>query len=53
MKPYPVAEELLGPVLRVAMPSGVGSASILIGYLPARGRRRIIPAPLRIHGMGG
>lgn len=52
MKPYPVAEELLGPVLLVVMPRAAGSAAFLARYLPRRGRRRIIPAPPQIQALG-
>ncbi len=56
MKPYPLAEELLRPVLRVVMPRAhardprwtiqraVGSAALVARYLPSRSRR-ILPAP--------
>ncbi len=43
MKPYPVADDLLSPVLRVAMPGAVGSAAFLTDYVPSCGRRRIMP----------
>jgi len=38
MKPYPVATELLAPVLWAAMPRAVGSAPFLTHFLPGRGR---------------
>ena len=53
MKPYPIAEEILGPVLRVAMPRTVGSGEFMIRYFPPRGSRRIIPVPPRIRALGG
>ena len=34
MKPYPRAEELLAPFLRVAMPRAVGSPAFLRRYIP-------------------
>ena len=37
MKPYPLVEELLGPVLRVAVPRALGSAAFLTRYLPLAG----------------
>jgi hypothetical protein len=65
MKPYPLAEEFLRPVLRVAMhradardprwttECAVGSAAFLARYLPQRGRRRILPVPSQIQALGG
>jgi hypothetical protein len=48
MRTYPVAEHLLGPILRVAMPRAVGSAVLLRGYLPPHGRPRVLSVPPRI-----
>lgn len=42
MKPYPLADELLRLVLRVAMPHAVASTAFLTRYLPPR-RRRVLP----------
>ncbi len=53
MKPYPLVDDLVRPVLRVAMQRAVGSAAFLARYLPARGRRRIIPVPPQIQALGG
>jgi len=53
MKPYPVAEDLLGPILRVAMPLALGSALFLMRYLPPRGRWGIIPVPSQSQALGG
>jgi hypothetical protein len=68
MKPYLVAEEILGPVLRLAMPRAprpdardprwttqraVGSAGFVARYVPPRGRRKIIPVPPQIQALGG
>ncbi len=64
MKPYPLAEELLRPVLRVAMPRAdardprwttqraVRSAAFPARYLPPL-RRRILPVPPHIQAFGG
>jgi hypothetical protein len=53
MKAYPVEEEHLGAILRVAMPRAVGSAPFLTRYLPARGRQRIVPVPAQIQTYRG
>jgi hypothetical protein len=36
MKPYPVVEELLGPMLRLMMPRALGGAAVITRYLPMR-----------------
>ncbi len=52
MKPYPQMEELLAPVLRVAMPRTMGSPAFLRPSIPHRGRRRIVPVPPQIQALG-
>lgn len=52
MKPYPLVDDLRRRVLRVALPRAARSAAFLTRYLPARGRRRIIPRPPQIQCLG-
>lgn len=51
MEAYPVAGELVGRVLRVAMQCAVGGAAFLARYRPC-GRRRIIRVPPQIQPLG-
>jgi hypothetical protein len=39
MEPFPLVEELLASVLRVAMPRAVGSPAFLRHYIPPCGSR--------------
>lgn len=63
MKSYPLAEELLRPVLRVAMPRAARDpagppgapwcAAFLARSLPPRGRGRILPMPPQVQALAG
>ena len=53
MNPYPIAEKVLGTMLRVAMPHAVRSGAFLVRNLPPRGRQRIIPVPPQKSGHWG
>ena len=44
MKPYPMAEELLRPIARVAVLRAVGSAAFLARYPPTRETKNLLRA---------
>jgi len=49
MNSHPLMEELLAPVLRVAMPRAVGRPAVLRPNMPPWGTRRNVPVPSQIH----
>ena len=52
MKGYPLVEELLAPVRRVAMPRAGGSPAFLRGYIPPPGSRRTVSETPHTHAHG-